>query len=266
MPLNPPFDELLNKPLRQDDPTPLYFQLYSLLKNNILNGTIEDEQQLPTELALSASLSISRITAKRALDELAAERLVTRQRAKGTYVTHKYVPKPVKAPLVGMLQEIESMARHSNVKVLEVAETLPPASIREEFGLASGETALKMTRVRIRDDEPFGYYASWSLGLRSNIDKKTLATTPRLEIFRQNGIEIAHVRQILTAEAASADVAAELQVTPGFPLLSMLRRSFDRDEKLVDYLHALYHPDRFQYNMDLTLDQSQATIHSPKVI
>jgi GntR family transcriptional regulator len=264
MTLSSPFDALLNKPFKQDDPTPLYFQLYNLLKQNILNGTFEDGIQLPTELELSTSCGISRITAKRALDELAADGLVARRRAKGTHVTHKYIPKPFKAPLIGMLQEIESMARHSDAKVLEVVESRPPADIRSEFGLGPGETALKMTRVRIRDDEPFAYYASWSLGLKHHIDKKTLETMPRLEVFRQNGVEIAHVKQVLSAQAAEEGVATELQVPAGFPLLSLVRRSFDEDEKLVDYLHALYHPDRFQYHMDLTPEQTEFAKHNSR--
>ena len=44
---------------------------------------------------------------------------------------------------------------------------------------------------------------------------------------------------------------------PGSPLLSLTRRSFNKvknEEHLMDYLQVYYHPDRFQYRMDLTLD------------
>jgi GntR family transcriptional regulator len=245
------------KPLKQGDPTPLYYQLYSLLKHDILNGTLKNGSQIPTEPELSKLFNISRITTKRALNELAAEGLVTRQRAKGTHVTHEYTPKPVKAPLIGMLQEIESMARHSEAKILEVIETIPPSDICKELGLASNDTALKMTRVRIRDNEPFAYYTSWSLGLKHSIDEKSLRSTPRLEVFRQNGVQISHVKQILTATAATPEVAAELQVETGFPLLKLVRRSFDKDEKLVDFLQCLYHP-------DLTPEQTDTSVQNSK--
>lgn len=248
------------KPFKQDDPTPLYYQLYSLLKHDILDGTLKHDSQIPTEPELSKLFNISRITSKRALNELAAEGLVRRQRGKGTYVTHKYTPKPVKAPLVGMLQEIESMARHSEAKILEVIETPPPSDICTELGLGPDDTALKMIRVRIRDNEPFAYYTSWSLGLTHSIDKKTLKSTPRLEVFRLNGVQISHVKQILTATAATPEVATELQVEPGFPLLKLVRRSFDKDGKLVDFLQGLYHPDRFQYHMELTPEQTNTSL------
>lgn len=246
------FASLNQTKLNEESPTPLYFQLYSLLKQNILNGSLEDGSQLPTELGLSQAFSISRITAKRALDELAAEGLVARRRAKGTHVTHKYQPKPVKAPLVGMLQELEFMGQHSEARVVELTTARPPADIAEEFALVEGETLLKMTRVRSRLHEAFGYYVSWSKGLNKFNEKASLESTTRLEIFRKNGIELKHVKQILSASAATPEVAKELRVEPGFPLLSLTRRSYDENENLVDYLSALYHPDRFQYRMDLT--------------
>lgn len=243
-----------HRPLSQNDPTPLYFRLYSRLKQNILDGTLKHGSQLPTEKELSRVHNISRVTAIRALNELAADGLVSRQRAIGTHVTHKYTPKPVRAPLIGMLQEIESMARHSVVKVIEINDERPPAEVSDKFNLNNEDTTLKMIRVRSQDKEPFGYYISWSRGLGSCISEDSLKTNSRLEIFRKNGIHITHVKQTLTAVSASAEVASELEVEPGFSLLKLVRESFDKNENLVDFLVALYHPERFQYQMDLTVE------------
>ena len=49
-----------------------------------------------------------------------------------------------------------------------------------------------------------------------------------------------------------------LGVAEGSPLLRLTRRSFNQDngnEHLMDHLTVLYHPDRFQYRMDLELDK-----------
>ena len=249
--INSLFSEQQRMSLNQDIPTPLYHQLYTLLHNNILNGTIPNGSQMPTEQQLAEAFNISRITAKRALDELSAENLVKRHRGKGTYVTYEYSPQPVRAPLIGMLQEIESMARRTDAKVIVLDQLNPPAEIREEFNMPAGETALRVIRVRSRDGEPFGYYSSWTRGITKKIGRKTMESKPRLEIFRDHGLEITHVTQTLTAMAATDDVAAALDTKPGAPLLCLIRRSFDPDEQLVDYLHVLYNPDRFQYQMDL---------------
>ncbi|GMG86323.1 GntR family transcriptional regulator [Biformimicrobium ophioploci] len=244
--------------LSEESHTPLYFQLYTLLKSAILNGTLEIGAQMPTELQLADAFGVSRITAKRAMDELAAEDLVERRRGKGTHVTYEYRQQPVKAPLVAMLQEIESMARHSDVKVRTCSRLQPPAEVREELGLDAGETALLLERTRFRDGAPFAYYVSWTAGLKKNISARQFATRPRLEIFRAHGLEITHVTQTLSAESATPDVARELDIPVGAALLSLTRYSYNKvngNEKLVDYMHVLYHPDRFKYQMDLKADE-----------
>ena len=253
------FSEAQLQALNQEAPTPLYFRLYSLLKDAILNGTIDNGAQMPTEQQLAETFGVSRITAKRAMDELAAEGLVERRRGKGTHVTYEYSPQPLKAPLVGMLQEIESMARHSDVEVLECKRMKPPAAVRDALGLSEQDTALHLLRVRSRDGQPFGYYASWTAGLENPVSKRDFARNPRLEIFRKHGLVISHVTQTLSAVAASAEQAVRLNTEPGAPLLSLLRQSFvtrDGREEMVDYLLVYYHPDRFQYRMDLDLDEA----------
>jgi GntR family transcriptional regulator len=251
------FSEKQRQVLSKESPTPLYFQLYKLLKNCILNGTFTKGMQLPTEKQLSLEFGISRITAKRSLDELAEERLVERHRGKGTHVVYAYKPQPVHAPLVGMLQEIESMARHSNAVVLDSDMLQPPQLIRDEFGMETGQTALYLARVRERDGQRFGYYTSWTVGVRLPANPKIFEYTPRLAYFREHGLEVTHVKQTLRAVGAQADAAEALRVEPGSPLLSLTRRSYNHvnnKEHLMDYLQVLYHPDRFQYRMDLTLD------------
>ncbi|NCF20774.1 MAG: UTRA domain-containing protein [Haliea sp.] len=252
------FSETQLNTLAQDIPTPLYFRLYSLLKNAILDGTIENGAQMPTEQQLAETFAVSRITAKRAMDELAAEELVERRRGKGTHVIYEYSPQPVKAPLIGMLQEIESMARHSDVKVLECKKLIPPASVREALGLEEKDKALHLVRVRSREGQPFGYYSSWTGGLGKPVSKRDFQRSPRLAIFRKQGLKITHVSQTISAVAATAELAKHLDTETGAPLISLVRHSFETrkgEEQLVDYLQVYYHPDRFQYRMDLEIDK-----------
>lgn len=251
------FTEHQRKTLSKESPTPMYFQLYSLLKGCIVDGTFEDGTRLPTEKELSDEFSISRITAKRSLDELAAEGLVERRRGKGTHVTYRYKQQPVHAPLTGMLQEIETMALSTRAILLDCEMLQPPRAIREEFELEGDEPLLYLARIRERDGLSFGYYKSWTHGVQLPKNPKIFETTPRLKYFRENGLVITHVKQTIRAVGAAPDAAEALGVDIGSPLLSLRRRSFNqvgKGEHLMDYLEVFYHPDRFQYRMDLTLD------------
>lgn len=234
---------------------PLYHQLYSVLKNSILNGTIAYDAQLPTEQQLAATFDISRITAKRAMDELASESLIARFRGKGSHVTYKYKPKPVQAPLVGMLEDLYEMGKHSIVRVISVEEVVPPAEIRQRLGIDEDETVHKLVRVRSNEEgEPYAYYVSWTVGIRKGFTKKNLEKTPRLNVFRDNGIKLAKIDQVLSAENASARISKDLDVEPGAALLSIRRQSHNESGDVVDVLDCLYNPKRFQYSMVLSVD------------
>ena len=62
-------------------PTPLYHQIYLILRDKILSTDYEVDTVLPSEQETARRFGVSRITARRALDELAAAGLVVRERA-----------------------------------------------------------------------------------------------------------------------------------------------------------------------------------------
>lgn len=234
---------------------PLYHQLYTVLKDAILDGTIAYDAQLPTEQQLAATFDVSRITAKRAMDELANENLIARFRGKGSHVTYQYTPKPVRAPLVGMLENLAEMGKHSIVRVVSVEQTVPPADIRERLDLGDLDTVHKLVRVRSNEEgEPFAYYVSWTVGITKGFTKRILEKTPRLDVIRDNGIQLTKVDQVLSAESASNRIADALDVEPGAALLSIRRRSYNKKGEVIDVLDCLYNPNRFQYAMVLSVD------------
>ncbi len=234
---------------------PLDHQLYSVLKAAILDGRIPYDEQMPTEQQLAATFGVSRITAKRAMDELAAEQLIARFRGKGSHVIYQYKPQPVRAPLVGMLENLIEMGKHSIVRVISIDKVVPPEDIRTLLGLGDDETAHRVIRVRSNEEgEPYAYYVSHTAGIAKGFTKRKLESTPRLDILRENGIDLTRVEQVLSAENASQQIADDLDVEPGAALLSIRRQSYNGGGTVVDVLDGLYAPNRFQYAMVLSLD------------
>ncbi|CAA0081898.1 HTH-type transcriptional repressor YvoA [Zhongshania aliphaticivorans] len=250
------FSEHDLKSLRGDTPTPLYHQTYMLLKNKILDGSIAFGAKMPTEQHLAEVFGISRITAKRAMDELAGEGLVDRRRGKGTHVTYHYKPEALNAPLMGMLEKLANLGRHTRVKVLDLSEVTPPALIAKQLGLGAGQKAFRLLRVRSSDEgEPFAYYESWTAGIKHGFTRENLESAVRLDVIRDNGIKLTKVEQDLSAIAVSTDVARELEMEVGEPALTLLRQSYSEDGSLVDILSCQYNPRRFIYRMSLGIDE-----------
>lgn len=234
---------------------PLYHQIYTALKDAIMNGTITFGDKMPTEQQLVSVFDVSRITAKRALDELAAEHLIVRHRGKGSHVTYRWEPSPVKGPLIGMLENMSELFQHSTTKAISIEKITPPAEVRIELELEDDEKIYNVVRVHCNDDgEPYVYYVSWTIGITKGFTERNLQRHSRLKIIKKNGINLVQVKQTLSAEPATVRVAAALDVVPGAALLSLTRRSFDESGRLVDLLHGLYNPNLFKYLIELSLE------------
>lgn len=243
----------LKKLLQPDLPVPLYYQMFTILRDYVLSGELPVNSQLPTELDLTHSFGVSRMTAKRALDELAAAGLVKRWRGRGTLVIYQPKGKPLRAPLTGLLESLEILAEATDVNLLQFARVVPPGPVRALFKLGADETLVNATRVRSRNKIPFGYYTSWTHTDHPQFNEANLATTSRLVLFKRCRIQIARVDQTLSAVSAGAIIAGYLGVKPGVALLTLERQSFDTDGRLVDLLNIQYRPDQFHYQMSLDI-------------
>ena len=234
---------------------PLYHQVYSVLKAAILDGSIPHTSQMPTEHQIIDTFDVSRITAKRAMDELAAEKLVTRTRGKGSHVAYRFRAKPVHGPLVGMLESLIDMSEHSIVRVVSVEQVVAPIEIREILELSETDRVHKVVRVSSNEEgEPYAYYISWTLGISKSYSKRQLESRPRLQLLRKNGINLTEMHQNLSAENAQPQIAKELEMVPGAALLAVRRLGRVEDGSIVDVLDGLYNPQRYQYAMVMSID------------
>lgn len=68
---------------------PIYDQIYSQIKSQIINGTIEEDAPLPSIRSLAKDLHISIITTKRAYEELEKDGFIYTLPGKGSFVAKK---------------------------------------------------------------------------------------------------------------------------------------------------------------------------------
>ncbi len=251
-------EELLVKLNRRsvdpESPTPLYYQLYTMLHDAICSGVLTTGSKMPSEKELASAFGVSRITARRALDELALKNMVVRHRGRGTFVDYHYQPDPIHAPLADLMESLDHMGRDTQVSVLALRFDKPPSTLRETFDLDAKARLCHIVRVRSKDGVPFAHYVTWTRGFDRTLTRKKLEARPRMKLFGDYKITISRVEQFLSAEGASPEVAEALSTSTGKPLLRLERYSYDPDGQLVDQLTALYNPDLFRYKMETVLD------------
>lgn len=80
---------MLKITLKNNRDKPIYEQIMTEIKENIISGQVKEQEQLPSIRSLARELKISVITTKRAYEELEKEGLIYSIAGKGFYVADK---------------------------------------------------------------------------------------------------------------------------------------------------------------------------------
>ncbi len=238
--------------LDASNPTPLYHQLYLLYRQRILSGSLALGDKLPSESKLETIHGISRITAKRALDELAREGLVTRERGRGTTVRYSMQQSSVSADFSGLMENLIAIGATTTVEVLSFDYLPAPANVAEALGVEPGSTVQRAERRRSRDGRPFSHIVTFlPQDIGRTFDRQDLTDQPILKLIERAGKTVAQADQTVTAVSADALTSVVLGVPEGAPLLKVSRAVYDREGSTVQYIEVLYRPDVYQLNMRL---------------
>lgn len=239
--------------------TPLYHQVYLILRNKIFEQEFSVGDLLFSEEETSQVFGVSRITARRALNELAIEGLVVRERGRGTRVVHNVAATPVRANVEGMLENIMALGLETEVTLLLFRYVSPSDHVATLLDCSEGDKVQHAVRMRRLEGEPFSHLVTYVPEyVGRSYEKEELVTTPLLTLLERSGVVVSRAEQTLTATLADSEVALALNVEMGSPLLRIRRVVFDQGNRPVEYITGLYRPDRCQYRMELSRVQSDS--------
>ncbi len=227
-------------------------QVYLVLRDRILSGASDFGARLPTENELAELHRVSRVTVRRALGELARERLIERRRSSGTRVIYRPSPSPVVADISGVLANLAEMGRRTAVKLLAFDYVPAEGAVAKALGVAGDQLLQRSVRVRSVDGVPFSYLTTHvPESVSVTFTKQELGSRPLLELLERAGVKVESARQRMSAVLALPETAEALAVRTGSPLIELVRVSFDQRGRAVEHLHALYRPDRYAIEIEL---------------
>jgi GntR family transcriptional regulator len=240
-------------------PLPKYHQIYLVLREQLHEGRFA--HGLPGELALMRQFGVARVTVRRALQELAGEGLIARERGRGTRALgtpgggteERKVPRVNTTRLTGLLENLVSTSLNTTVRVLEVTNVAAHGEVADALQLAAGVPVQKAVRVRSTREGPLSHITTWVPGdLARHFGKRELAKKPILVLLEESGVRVGGARQTISARLADGQVAPHLGVAVGSALLAVRRLIHDENGRPVQWLHGLYRPDRYEYQMQLS--------------
>ncbi len=239
-------------------------QVYLVLRDRIRSGAFAFGARLPTENELATHHGVSRVTVRRALGELARERLIERRRSAGTRVIYRPASAPMVADISGVLANLADMGRRTAVTLISFDYLPAKGAVAQVLGIGPDQWLQRAVRVRSVDRVPFSYLTTHvPESIAMTFTQQELAARPLLELLDRAGVKVERARQRISAALAPPDVAQALDVRTGSPLIELVRVVRDQSGRAVEHLHALYRPDCYAIEMDLVRSGAADRVWSP---
>ena len=211
---------------------------YKKIKAYILEGIASHSftKALPSENKLADFFSVSRMTARKAMDELEKEGQITRVNGKGSFVkTQKHYAGFFR------VRPLKLWAKDLNVKpsteVLKVGVIDTPQEVAGVLGFP--EQVIQVKRLNYFDDLPVRYAIHY---LRTEVAAGILMDDLQKEsvyelLANKYRVDITKISQDLIAVNLSKDIASIFKVSPGYPAFHFKRIEFSNDQPVcyVEY-------------------------------
>jgi GntR family transcriptional regulator len=234
---------------------PLYLKLRQAIEAAINGGRLKHGDALPPEREIADFAGISRVTVRKAVDDLVESGLLMRRHGSGTFVV-KPVER-VQQSLSLLTSFTEDMARRgltASSRWLDRGLHLPSPEEAMMLGLAGGARVARLERLRIANDLPLAIErASLSAEV---LPDPTVVSSSLYEVLAKTGNRPVRAVQRISACNIRGRDASLLGVQAGDAGLSIERISYLASGRVVEFTRSLYRADAYDFVAELTLPQS----------
>ena len=217
-----------------DSTESLYKQLSRSLNNAIQEGLLSPGDALIPERDLATRLKMSRITVRKAIDQLVEIGLLVKRQGAGTVVSEN-----VDLVLHKNLSSLNSFTADMKKRGLE---SYSRVVLREE-GKASPKEALILNLNE--GDLVHRVIPASIISITSALDNSLY------ELLEAKNMNPVTAKQNIHAIIADDNLADKLEVAPGSAVLFVERRGKDSNGKVVEYTQSYYRGDRYDYVVEL---------------
>jgi len=231
---------------------PLYLRLRKSIEEAVNRGLIGPGDALPSERDIASKADISRVTVRKAVQDLVKSGVLVQRHGSGTFVAPRM--ERVEQSLSRLTSFTEDMARRGMAvrsAWLDRGLYAPSPDEMMVLGLSANELVARVARLRIANDTPLAIErASLSASVLS--DPEAVGSSLYAALGLTGNRPVRAVQRISAANLGDAD-ARLLEVPPGVAGLHIERISYLASGKVIEFTRSIYRGDAYDFVAELRL-------------
>ena len=241
-------------PLSGDSAMPLHHRLSRYFQEALVRQQWRPGDQLPSEEEIARRLGVAIGTVRQALSSLVREGMLVRRQGKGTFVRRPSFD----SSLFRFWRFCDAAAGERTLpasRILQMRKTAVAPQARADLQLGKNESAIFISRLRLRDGKPIVAEEIWLPYRRFSalLDMRMDDLGPLLyPVYEQVcGQYVARAEERLTADAASAKQARLLDIDAGVTLITINRLARGFDDAPLEWRMSWGCASLFQYQIEV---------------
>lgn len=237
----------------KSQPIPLYYQVKESLLEKIKSRQFNIGDLIPSESELQESYQVSRITIRRAVQELVLEGHLYTQQGKGTFVSKPKASQELNR-ITSWVETVTALGMHPESKVIHFSEEQAPLNIAKMLDVPIANKILKIERIRFADNEPICLMTNYLVPeilpgfLSKGLQEESLYET----LEKEYNVVLNRAEETVEARAAKTKEADLLNIRRGAPLLYATRVTYDVTDRPVEVVISITRSDRYSYKIKLS--------------
>ncbi len=230
--------------------------LYKQVKNNILreiNQQMKEGDLLPTETELEEKYKVSRITVRKAIDDLVIEGFVTKEQGRGTFVRSTKIVQDANS-ITSWTEEMYLKGKKPATKKLKLYEIVPSRKMKRNLNLSANEKIICVERIRLVDNEPISIMFNY---LRSKfiphfLEKGFKRESLYEELEENYGIILEEANELIRARLATDLEASVLNIPPEEAVMHITRTTLLPDGTPFEMVEMISRSDKYEYHIKVS--------------
>ncbi|MDN7242892.1 GntR family transcriptional regulator [Planococcus sp. N028] len=240
------------KKIDKEGVVPIYYQLKTMIKEQVEGGRWKPDDMIPSERELSEKYKISRATVRQAINELVQEGILYRKRGMGTYVAKPKINQGL-TKLTSFTSDMQRRGHKPGSKVLHMKVVPPSKKAAEALMLDAEDEVVELFRLRLADDEPMAIEKTFlplekvSPLLNDSLENKSLYA----ELKEKCNLDLVQATQTIEISYPDQTEAQFLGIRENEPVLLIERTTFLENSIPIEYVCSLYRADRYKFTIEM---------------
>ncbi len=237
-----------------EDKSPKYFIVKKAIVENIDNDLYHSNEAIPSEKKLMEFYNVSRITIRKAIDELVTEGYLYKIQGKGTYVKADEGSNNLFS-ITSSTEDVQKMGMKPSKKTKISRIEFASPKRAKALEISTNDQVEVIGRISYADLEPLNYTIAFlPEKIFPGLTEYDLEHESLYKLINdQYGVRITKARRTIEAVLAKDEIAKYLELEEGMPVILFRCVTYgivNGKETPIEYFKCYYRTDKYKFYID----------------